>query len=107
VQQPIAKWNPETQLWETDQIDLFSGQSELFSAIFATSGMTRNGRLLPLPALGHRTEESGCSLLPTPVASDSVGARNSTAWRSNPNHTINIGDTLTDVFWKMVAERPA
>ena len=56
--------------------------------------------------LERRTSESdSSSLLPTPVVMDSVGARNSTAWRSNSNHNINIGDTLTDVFWKMAQER--
>jgi DNA (cytosine-5)-methyltransferase 1 len=44
-------------------------------------------------------------LLPTPVVTDAMGARNSTAWRSNPDHNISIGDTLTDVMWKMAAER--
>ncbi len=44
-------------------------------------------------------------LLPTPVVTDAMGARNSTAWRSNPDHNISIGDMLTDVMWKMAAER--
>jgi DNA (cytosine-5)-methyltransferase 1 len=39
------------------------------------------------------------------VVTDAMGARNSTAWRSNPDHNISIGDTLTDVMWKMAAER--
>lgn len=45
------------------------------------------------------------TLLPTPVVTDAVGARNSTAWRSNPDHGISIGDTLTDAVWKLAAER--
>jgi hypothetical protein len=68
VLQHIAQWNPTTQLWETDQIDLFSGLSEPFSETFPTSGMTQGGRLLPLPALGHPIGGSECSslrLLPT------------------------------------------
>lgn len=44
-------------------------------------------------------------LLPTPVVTDSVGARNSTAWRSDPESTARIGDTLTDAMWKLAAER--
>lgn len=66
-----ATWNPQTQLWETDQADLFSGQQEPFSETWPTSGMTRSGALLPLPTSGHPTGESECSsLLPTPNASD-------------------------------------
>ena len=34
-----------------------------------------------------------------------MGARNSTAWRSNPDHGISIGDTLTDAMWKLAADR--
>ena len=49
VPEPIATWNPQTQLWETDQTDLFSEQQEPYSETWPTSGMTRNGQLLPLP----------------------------------------------------------
>jgi len=170
-------WNPVRQLWETEQADLFSGQQEPYSETWPTSGMTRNGRLLPLPMSAHPTAGNECSsllptpkahdgvfgtptdersshrevnaladdrgsapdsacvgrhegrpeparlergfdaavsgdghgvdtpLLPTPVVTDALGARNSTAWRSNPDHNISIGDTLTDVMWKMAAER--
>lgn len=53
----------------------------------------------------HNRECADVTLLPTPVVTDAMGARNSTAWRSNPDHSISIGDTLTDVMWKMAAER--
>jgi hypothetical protein len=69
VQQHI-EWNPTRQLWETEQADLFSEQQEPFSETWPTSGMTRNGRLLPLPTSAHPTAESVCSssqLLPTPT----------------------------------------
>ena len=68
----IAQWNPTTQLWETDQIDLFSEHSEPYSETLPTSGMTRNGQLLPLQALGLPIDESEySSLLPNPVAQQS------------------------------------
>lgn len=44
-------------------------------------------------------------LLPTPVTTDALGARNSTAWRSNPDHGVSVGDTLTDAMWVLAAER--
>lgn len=68
-------WNPTRQVWETEQADLFSGQREPYSATWPTSGMTRNGRLLPLPMSGHRIGENECSSspkLPTPKAHDGV-----------------------------------
>ncbi len=61
----IATWNPTTQLWETDQLDLFSGHLEPYSETFATSGMTRNGRLLPLETSAHPIGGSGSLSLPT------------------------------------------
>jgi hypothetical protein len=72
VQKPIT-WNPKRQLWETDQVDLFSEQQEPFSETWPTSGMTRSGRLLPLPASGHPiggNEYSSLHGLPTPRATD-------------------------------------
>jgi hypothetical protein len=63
VLQHIAQWNPTTQLWETDQIDLFSGHSEPYSETFPTSGMTLAGRLLPLPQSGHPIGGNGSSSL--------------------------------------------
>jgi hypothetical protein len=37
-------------VWEGDQMDLFSGQWELFSEMFPTSGAMRlDGSLFPLP----------------------------------------------------------
>jgi DNA (cytosine-5)-methyltransferase 1 len=40
------------------------------------------------------------TLLPTPVAQDAAGARNSTANRSPDARPANIGDTLTDIAWR-------
>jgi len=79
--QHIARWNPSRMVWETDELDLFSGLSVPYSATFATSGTTRNGRLLPLPPSAPATDASECSssrttpeplLFPTPVAQPSA-----------------------------------
>jgi hypothetical protein len=145
VQQRI-EWNPATQLWETEQADLFSELQEPFSETWPTSGMTRNGQLLPLPtsapptaanesssllptpAAGNFNDGEGAQqwlarqaavkerlnngngmgmplsvavqLLPTPVAMDSVGARNATSSRQ-PGSKHHAGTTLTDVLWQM------
>ncbi len=133
MQQHI-EWNPATQLWETEQADLFSGQQEPFSETWPTSGMTRNGQLLPLPTSAPPTGANESlsllptpnrvddgepqtpaarkargygpdlkdipHLLPTPVAMDSVGARNATSSRQ-PGSKHHAGTTLTDVLWQM------
>jgi hypothetical protein len=62
VQQHI-EWNPATQLWETEQADLFSGQQEPFSETWPTSGMTQSGRLFPLPQSAHPIAGNGFSSL--------------------------------------------
>ncbi len=145
MQQRI-EWNPATQLWETEQADLFSELQEPFSETWPTSGMTRNGQLLPLPTSAPPTAANESSsllptpaagnfndgedaqqwlarqaavkerlnngngmgmplsvavqLLPTPVAMDSVGARNATSSRQ-PGSKHHAGTTLTDVLWQM------
>ena len=74
--QPLATWNPDLGCWETSQLDLF-GHSEPYSAIWPTSGMTRNGSAYPNPWPAHHTTGSESSsphtprtLFRTPLASD-------------------------------------
>ena len=67
---PIATWNPERDLWETSQMDLFSGLSDVYSATLPTSGTMRNGQLFERQTLVRPTGENECSLLPTPAARD-------------------------------------
>ena len=74
---PLAVWNPMRGCWETSQPDLF-GRSAPFSAIWPTSGMTRNGSAYPRPWPAHRITGSASSspriaktLFRTPLASDS------------------------------------
>jgi hypothetical protein len=69
---PIAQWNPNRMLWETDQIDLFSGLSEPYSETWQISGyMKPDGSLWPLPLSAPRIDVSESSLLPSPVAQQS------------------------------------
>ncbi len=72
----IAQWNPTMQLWEGEQMDLFSEQLEPYSVTWPTSGMTRSGSLFPLPASVPHTSDSGFSsslLLPTPTTQPNTG----------------------------------
>jgi DNA (cytosine-5)-methyltransferase 1 len=48
----------------------------------------------------HRERADVTTLLPTPVAMDSVGARNATSSRQ-PGSKHHAGTTLTDVLWQM------
>ena len=90
-------WNPVRQLWETEQADLFSGQQEPFSETFPTSGMTRSGRLLPLPMSGHPIGGNECSSLqPLPSAVmnldelDGLDTVTDTEFLTHPTLTQNL-----------------
>ena len=67
----LASWNPARDIWETDQVDLFSGLPDVYSETWPASGMTRSGRLYALPTSAHPTRGPGCSLLPPPMTTDS------------------------------------
>src|SRR5574343_278571 len=58
---PIATWNPERVLWETGQIDLFTGLPEPFSEIWPTSGSMRNGSVYPRRLSGPAIDDSESS----------------------------------------------
>ena len=78
---PIAQWNPMTCLWETEELSLFSERQEPYSETWPTSGMTRNGSLLPLPASAPHIGESACSsLLPTPSACNPNDGEGTETW---------------------------
>ena len=80
---PIATWNPERDLWETSQMDLFSGLSDVFSETWPTSGMMLDGRVYELPMSERLIREKECSLLPTPAARDWKGTDSPGNWRRN------------------------
>ena len=82
---PIATWNPERDLWETSQMDLFSGLSDVFSETWPTSGMMLDGRVYELPMLERLIREKECSLLPTPAARDWKGTGPSELKRNTPS----------------------
>lgn len=68
--EPIATWNPTRDVWETDRLSLFSERPDVFSETWPTSGMTRCGKLLPLPPSVPAIDGDDCSsspLLPTPI----------------------------------------
>ena len=70
---PIASWNSQRDVWETDQGDLISGHLVVFSETFPTSGSMRNGTVYARPTWVPATDDSACSYLPTPTSSDTNG----------------------------------
>ena len=86
----LATWNPERDVWETDQGDLISGHLAVFSETWPTSGSMRNGTAFPRPTLEPATDDSGCSYLPTPTVRDHKDNR----IRREP-HRPNDTDTLS------------
>ena len=83
MQTLLASWNPERDVWEAMQMNLFSGHSDVYSETLPTSGMTRSGRLYELPTLERHTREQDCLLLPTPTARDYKGMDSPGNWRRN------------------------
>jgi len=68
----LANYDPTSRSWKTSQLCL-DGEWGEYSETFPKSGMTRNGRLYPLPTLAHRTSGTVSGLWPTPQASDVAG----------------------------------
>ena len=103
----VARWNPNRDLWESDQMSLFSELSDVFSETWPISGMTRGGVAYELPMSVPRTVVSGFSssrgrLMPTPEAklSDS-GPDFARAGREGSG-----GDDLTTAVVRMSTDRP-
>jgi hypothetical protein len=90
----FAWWDPATSSWRTSQRSLLTDWT-LFSERWPKQGMMRNGhvfrRQLWAPVIG----EIGGGALPTPVASDGVGAKNATSNRK-PGSKHHSGTTLVD-----------
>lgn len=79
--EPTATWNPDRDVWEIDQTDLFSGLSDVFSETWPHSGSMRSGRAYARPTPEPPTVEPACSsLLPTPAVNDMGAGKTPDAW---------------------------
>ena len=67
---PIASWNSQRDVWETDQGDLISGHLAVYSETWPTSGSMRSGMAYVFPTSAAATDDSACSYLPTPTTRD-------------------------------------
>ena len=97
--QAIATWNPERDLWETSQEDIF-GHSDVYSETFPKSGMTRAGQLYERPTSVPPTTGHGYSSSdthkrsPTPKAADGIMGRPRTTGRPIEKST-HLGTIVT------------
>lgn len=67
----------------------------------------RDGSVFELPTSARVIAEIDCSsLLPTPVTTDRLGARNATSSRQDGSQH-HAGTTLTDVLWQMAGATDA
>lgn len=95
MHQLLASWNPERDIWEDGQPDLFSEHSGVYSEILPPSGMTRRGQLFMLPTLERPTSGHESSLLLTPTANlGSNGGSQPPEKRREGGH----GPTLADLI---------
>ena len=78
---PIATWDSLKDLWMREpqakdqrkkKVSLYEHWG-VFSATLPTSGTMRNGQLFERQTLVRPTGENECSLLPTPMTTDSEG----------------------------------
>lgn len=67
--EPFAWYDPNSQSWRTWQGCLIEGWAK-YSETWPKSGMTRNGIAYRRVSLERHIHGNGCSLLPTPLASD-------------------------------------
>ena len=82
---PLATWNPARDAWETGEISLLCGHSDVFSETWPTSGSMRSGVAYERPTWEPATSDSACSsshggetpLLMTPVAAEGTKPSNS------------------------------
>lgn len=95
MRQAIARWDGQRKCWVSDQLNLLSGQPDVWQEIWPESGMTLSGVLYPLPPLGHRTGALDCSLLPTPQANlGSCGGAQTPEKRRSGGHSVSLADVV-------------
>lgn len=91
----LVWWNPSRDCWESEQIDLLSGQQDVWSETWPQSGMTRNGVLSALPTSEPLISESDFLLLATPQANlGSCGGSQTPEKRRTGGHAVSLADQI-------------
>lgn len=68
-----ASFDQSSHCWRTFQASLLTGILEPFSGTWPRRGTMQNGMCFRLASREHHIHGKGCSLLPTPKASDAMG----------------------------------
>lgn len=107
-QKPIAKWNSGRDCWETDQVDLLSGLSDVYSETFTISGSMRNGVAYEHQMSGHLMGASGSlfsqlggKLLRTPMGAEADGGPSS---GTDSRARIRLSDQVEKLLPSPVAQ---
>ena len=96
MQEPIARWNPNRDCWEEEQLDLLSGLSAVWSETWPVSGMTVAGQLYVLPTPEPHTNEPASSLLATPTANlGNCGGPQDPEKRRSGGHSVTLQDQVS------------
>ena len=96
MQEPIARWNPNQQCWEREQMNLLSGQPDVWQETWPQSGTAQRGELYELPTPAHPTSAQDSSLLATPTANlGTCGGPQDPAKRRAGGHSVSLQDQVS------------
>lgn len=96
MREPIARWNKSRQCWETEQLDLLSGQPDVWQATWPQSGTAQRGVLYAHPTQAHPTSAPDSSLLATPTANlGSCGGPQDPDKRRAGGHSVSLQDQVS------------
>lgn len=94
--EPIARWNPNRQCWEREQMDLLSGQPDVWQETWPQSGTAQRGVLYELPTQAHPTSAPDSSLLATPTANlGTCGGPQDPDKRREGGHSVSLQDQVS------------
>lgn len=94
--EPIARWNPNRQYWETEQLNLLSGQPDVWQETWPQSGTAVRGVLYELPTQAHPTSAHASSLLATPTANlGTCGGPQHPEKRRAGSHSVSLQDQIS------------
>ena len=96
MREPIARWNPNRQCWETEQLNLFSGQPDVWQETWPQSGTAVRGELYAHPTPEPHTSAPASSLLATPTANlGTCGGPQDPEKRREGGHSVSLQDQVS------------
>lgn len=96
MQEPIARWNKSRECWEREQMDLLSGQPDVWLETWPASGTAVRGVLYAHPTQEPPTGAPACSLLATPTANlGTCGGPQHPDKRREGGHSVSLQDQIS------------